>query len=1297
MAKNLPPPSSLSLEGNLKENFRRFKQQFEIYMSATEIAAKEDEVKTSTLLHVIGPDAIEIFNTFQWTEPGDNVDDKTKVDKVLAKFEKYCSPKKNVVFERHIFNTRKQGLSEKVDTFVTDLKILARSCEFENLHDSLIRDRIVCGINSDTVRGRLLRESELTLQKAIDICRAAETSSSQLHVLSMNGHESTVNFVRKGGSAKANTGKTDYFKSSKRKPATTNCGKCGRKHEARNCPAFGKQCHKCKGKNHFAKMCKSRHNPKVHTVEPGSSDSEQEFSIDAVETADKSENNWTVTVSCEDKKVKMKIDTGAQCNVMSKDTYKSITRKQFQKSKTRLVSYSGHRISTLGKAVLTITHKGKFYATPFHIVDRNVVTIIGSQSSLDMDMVKRVYAVNTKEETTETIMNHYSELFEGIGRLNGEYKIRTDDSVQPVVHPPRKIPFALKSKVKQELDRMKDLKVIEKVNQPTNWVNSMVVVEKRNKKVRICIDPRDLNRAIKREHYPMKTVDDVAVKLSGAKIFSTLDASSGFWAVVLDEESSLKTTFNTPFGRYKYLRMPFGICSAPEVFQKKVSQIFENIEGCEVIMDDILIWGNDEREHNERLKIVLETAKRANLKLNKNKSKIGLTEVKYMGHLIGKDGLKTDPEKVKAIHAIPEPQNKKELQRFMGMVNYVSKFIKNLSMINQPLRILLEKDIAWHWDTQHQKAFIALKDALSEAPVLKFFDPSKDVVLSVDASSEGLGAYILQEGHPVAYASRSLNKAERNYAQIEKELLAVVFGCTRFHQFVYGKQVHVESDHKPLESLFRKTLSSAPPRIQRMMLKVQKYDLDLRYKAGKELYVADTLSRAADKVIQDEKDQFEVFFIENLPITDAKIQKILDELPWDVELMTLKQTILSGWPSERSKCDISLLNYWNFREELTVQDGLIMKNKRIIIPSSLRTEMLEKLHYGHAGIEKCRMRARDVLYWPGINKDISDMISKCAVCNENRNRQQKEPMIPHEVPDRPWQKIGVDLFELAGQKYVLMVDYYSKFFELSRLSNEKSGHVIDMMKPHFARHGIPDICISDNAMQFCSSEFKAFAKLYGFKHITSSPRYPQSNGFVERNVQTVKSLLKKAKREKRDPYLAMLEYRNTPIGNLGTPSQLLMGRRTKGLLPIAPSLLKPSFATDSVKHQLQENQKKQKHYYDRLTKSLPELQPGDSVRINDGHSTKPLKPGKVIQKTDKPRSYIVSSDGVQYRRNRRDLIKTKDNEIECDETENNDDIHCEQNEQIETDNINDEVRTRSGRLVKLPSKYQDFQMNCVRY
>ncbi|KAK3755128.1 hypothetical protein QZH41_005886 [Actinostola sp. cb2023] len=355
---------------------------------------------------------------------------------------------------------------------------------------------------------------------------------------------------------------------------------------------------------------------------------------------------------------------------------------------------------------------------------------------------------------------------------------------------------------------------------------------------------RDLNKAIKREHYPMKTIEEVATKLSGAKYFSTLDASAGFWHIKLDDNSSNLTTFNTPFGRYKFNRMPFGINSAPEVFQRRMSQAFEDIEGCDEIVDDILIWGRDEKEHNDRLAKVLKRARAINLKLNKEKSKILRDELSYIGHIITAEGVKPDPDKVKGIAEMKVPTDIKELQRFMGMVNYLGKFLPNLSNSTQALRELLQKETAWHWDERHDHAFQDIKVKVTDPHILKYYDVNKPVTVSVDASSYGLGACLLQEGHLISYASRSLNDAEKNYAQIEKELLAVVYGCTKYHQYIYGKQVEVETDHKPLEYLFKKPLTMAPPRLQRMMLQLQKYDLLVGYKPGKSLYIADTLSRA---------------------------------------------------------------------------------------------------------------------------------------------------------------------------------------------------------------------------------------------------------------------------------------------------------------------------------------------------------------------------------------------------------------------------------------------------------------------
>ena len=499
------------------------------------------------------------------------------------------------------------------------MKKLAKWCEIGDIEDSLVRDRIVCGIQSAEVKARLLRDPELILEKPINICRTSEISKTQLRNLD-SAKESTIHAVNSSLSQKnfssRNTKKGKQRDQRKQTPQTK-CSRCGYDdHELRNCPANGQTCHKCQGRNHFARVCRTSVKP-VHVVE-GSSDSEEEMYIGTVTQKKNSKNEWNVVVKVGKRDIALKLDTGAQCNVMPYETYQRLTKEKPVKSKTKLVSYSGHNIKVMGKNTVPLEHKGKFYPVEFQIAEKsNVVPVLGLQTCLELNLIKRVFAVNdtsdetgtsnlSTQQTSEEIINEYDDVFQGLGCLEGEYHIKTNPNVTPVVHAPRKVPYALRDKLKTELDRMENLGVIEKVVEPTEWVNSLVVVEKNNGKVGVCLDPRDLNKAILREHYPMKTIEEVAAELNGAKVFSTIDASSGFWQIKLDAESSRLVTFNSPFGRYKFLRLPFGINSAPEVFQWRMTQALDNIEGVAVIVDNILVWGTTVEEHNRRLQSTLQ-------------------------------------------------------------------------------------------------------------------------------------------------------------------------------------------------------------------------------------------------------------------------------------------------------------------------------------------------------------------------------------------------------------------------------------------------------------------------------------------------------------------------------------------------------------------------------------------------------------------------------------------------------------------------------------------------------------------
>ena len=381
----------------------------------------------------------------------------------------------------------------------------------------------------------------------------------------------------------------------------------------------------------------------------------------------------------------------------------------------------------------------------------------------------------------------------------------------------------------------------------------MVAVVKPNK-LRICIDPRDLNEAIKREHFPMTIIEEVVADMPHAKVVSVLDATLGYWQVKLDEASSKLCTFFTPFGRYRFTRLPSGIKSAPEVFQNHMPELFSDVEGVKVIVDDILVWDKDDEEHDARLEQVLRRAREVNLKFNAKKCEIK-QEVPYVGHVLSKDGLKADPEKIRAIKKIKPPENAKELKTFLGFIQYLGKFMPNMATASAPLRELLEKNVAWHWDHLQEDSFQKLKQMASSTPVLGYYDPSRPLCLSVDASSKGLGAVPLRDEKPLAYASRALTPTQQRYAQIEKKTLAIVYGVQKFHQYIYGRRTDVETDHKPLQYILNKPLHEAPLRLQKMMLILQPYDLKVKYVPGSELYVADALSEHTWKRLKKASSQ----------------------------------------------------------------------------------------------------------------------------------------------------------------------------------------------------------------------------------------------------------------------------------------------------------------------------------------------------------------------------------------------------------------------------------------------------------
>ena len=982
MAAKVPAPKELNIDScaNVAEAWRRWKREFEFFLVATESNKKSDEVKTSILLTCIGQRSREVYYNFKFENEGDCM----KLDVVLEQFDAHFCPKSNITFLRFKFFNVKQQENQPVDDFVNELKTKAQECEFKELTEGLIRDRIVCGINSLKLQERLLRESDLTLDKAILLCKAEEDTQKQAKEIQKRSSETdnkveSVRFKRNSNrnnkSSKQVHSKHGYNKSESGKLNSKACKYCGKLHEKGHCPAYGKVCSACGKQNHFAAVCLSSKRVKLVHVENTSSSTDSddnEFFIGAVFKNPKSEsseselssnnsesnnskvavepNSYIVDVVSSEidnlNDIYFKLDTGAQCNIIPRNVYNQIPNKpKLHKTKDKLTSYDGSSIEVEGKCIVRITkpdeHNGKSYPVQCFVVPTNSPAILGLDTCKRLNLIKRVMTIHPN--TPDYLVN-YEDVFGELGVLDGEHHICLDPSVKPVVDPPRKIPYLLKEKVKIELNRMLNLGIISKVEEPTEWVSSIVVVEKPNGNIRICIDPKNLNEAIQREHFPMQTADDIMAEMAGAQYFSKLDASAGYWQVKLDDSSSKLLTFQTPFGRYKFNRLPFGVKTASEIFQRRIVEIIEGLEGCANSQDDIIVWGRSRDEHDARLKNVLDRIQAANLKLNREKCIFAVQQLTFLGHTFTAAGVKPDGSKVKAITNMPVPESKENLRRFMGMVTYLGKFIPGLSTITSPLRQLMQDEIPWHWNNEHDKSFESIKQLVTQSPVLKYYDSKLETKVSVDASKCGLGGVLLQkhgnEWFPVAYASRAMTVTERNYAQIEKEALAIVFGTNKFHDYLYGKEFVVETDNKPLQSIFAKSITKAPPRIQRFLLRLQRYNFTIEFIPGRHLYIADMVSRAyLQDVAESEVPDIEYHVhavISNLPISTSKFEEFKQRTLNDLVSKEVMTCVRDGWPQNLSECSPTIKPYFQIRDELSIVDGVLLKGDRVVVPSSMR-------------------------------------------------------------------------------------------------------------------------------------------------------------------------------------------------------------------------------------------------------------------------------------------------------------------------------------------------------------------------
>ncbi|XP_062374782.1 uncharacterized protein K02A2.6-like [Sardina pilchardus] len=1155
------------------------------------------------------------------------------------------NPKPSIIVQRFKFHThsRKQGMT--VATFVAELRQLSEHCEFGAVLEDMLRDRLVCGINVDSIQRRLLSEANLTFKKALEISQAMETAAINTKDIQQAHGAAQPDAVR-------HVSKDEKGKSQK----SIECYRCGGTHFANDCGFKDSVCHNCQKKGHIAKMCRgtknkqrknwgtSKPNRSAHRLQGDEPEEEEESSFDMfnlhVISQSRAEPIY-VALKVNGTDLKMEVDTGASVSVISQHSYHNLWRATeapaLKKTNIRLRTYTGECIPLLGAIDVDIDYEGQKASVSLLVVQGEGPSLLGR----DLLQKIRLHWGEIWGEIKNMTVAHditakYADVFrDELGTLRGTtVKLCVDPKAQPRFFKPRPVPYAMRVKVEAELERLQQAGVIEPV-EFSNWAAPIVPVLKEDGGLRICGDYKlTINQASQLDTYPLPRVEDLFARLAGGKTFTKLDMSHAYQQLLLDEESKQYVTINTHKGLFKYNRLVFGVASSPAIFQRTMDNLFQNIPCVAVYLDDILVTGKTEVEHLQNLDQVLKRLSDAGLRLKTSKCVFQAPSVTYLGHRISAQGLSPVEEKVRAIKEAPSPKTVAELRSFLGLVNYYGKFLPDLSTVLAPLYRLLHKDSPWKWQQAQEEAFRHVKRLLHSERLLVHFDPDRDVILSCDASPYGVGAVLshrMEDGteKPISYVSRTLSAAEKGYSQLEKEGLAVVFAVKRFHHYLYGRPFTIFTDHKPLMGLFSE-IKGIPPmasaRIQRWALTLSAYQYHIVYRAGSENANADAFSRlplpeTPGHTVFPPETVFLMDRLSNAPVTAKQIKTWTDR---DPVLSQVRRWVMQGWPLAVQQEKFQ--PYAKRKLELSVLDGCILWGSRVIVPSPGQAQVMEALHDAHPGISRMKSLARSFVWWPGMDGALEEKVRACSQCQSNRKMPVAAPLHPWQWPGRAWSRLHLDFAgPFMGQTFLVLVDAHSKWLEAHIMSNMTAAVTTEKLRSIFATHGLPDTVVSDNGPTFTSEVFKEFMEKNGIRHVCTAPYHPASNGLAERAVETLKDGLRKMSGHSLETKLSrfLFQYRITPHTTTGlAPAEMLLGRRPKSHL----DLLHPDVGERVVRSQDKQKLRRDQHAKNRL------FQPGDRVYVKNFATGPPWLPG-VIQHQSGPVSFLVDlSDGRQVRR-----------------------------------------------------------------
>ena len=861
-------------------------------------------------------------------------------------------------------------------------------------------------------------------------------------------------------------------------------------------------------------------------------------------------------------------------------------------------------------------------------------------------------------------------------------RIHLKENATPfAIHTPRQIPYAFREQVKAELQSMVQQGIIKPAgDEPSEWCHPLVVAPKPNG-VRITVDLSHLNNQVSRPTHPAPSPYDAVRRVSPAsRYFTTADALHGYWQLQLEEEDQHLTTFITPYGRYIHCRGPMGFSATGDAYCLRGDMALQGLENCVKVVDDILLYDVDFKTHLQRIQQMLLRCRKYGITLNKAKFTVAEPSVEFCGYKLSPSGILADEGRVRAIQDYPTPANITDLRSFLGLVNQLSEFSPDIAAASQPLRPLLSPRRTFTWSAAHDEAFQQVKTQLLKPPVLAHFDPTLPVILQTDASRlNGLGYALLQDHGQgrmclIQCGSRYLADAETRYATIELELLAAVWAMSKCRLYLIGlPNFTLMTDHRPLIPILNTYTMDAVenPRLQRMMGNIAPYMFTAVWRAGKQLCIPDALSRApvSQPTPDDEKMSTEVTtHLRSIVSTtviastqdsphqdddDPLLQEIRDAAIADPDYVRLLDHVTSGFPTNRYSLHSSLLPYWKIREHLYTDGELVLYGCRIVVPASHRRQTLARLHDSHRGVEATKRRAKQTVYWPGIDADIASTVQACEPCQLVQPSQQQEPLMSDDNPSRPFESVSADFFQVSGKHFLVIADRLSGWPTVVPCGSDTTAQWTTRAFCDFFRGvGVPVRLRTDGGPQFTSLEFKNFLQRWGVKHLISSPHYPQSNGHAEAAVKAVKHLIIKTapngniNTEEFDR--GLLELRNTPNFTGRSPAQMLYGRPLRSCVPAHPASFSQQWQESEAEcdRRAAARASQVTAAYDSHARPLPSLRVGDHVRVQNPNTRRWDKVG-IVMGRGRTRDYEVRlPSGRVWWRNRRFLRAIPDPSVD---------------------------------------------------